>query len=183
MKLEKKILRGAVIEGYTVLMRAEAELLLTPEKSQIEQFYLSLSEKCMTWATEVRGEKLREDFLSLENVTEKAHFQARRYQLRMQCPWEDPPYTAIVCESILKGDDDSSRAYRRVSHVWNVEEECMLPPEQIVRMFCAGSQLKTVKFHPDGIYPENEMLVFFKNPGKNNDFLEVRRKIGKNGKK
>ena len=140
---------------------------------------ISLSEKCMTWATEVRGERLRELFSSLESVAEKAHFKTRQYQLRMRSPWQRMPYIAMVCESHLKEDGDFKDSYRRVSHVWNAEEETMLPMEQILKMFCVKNDSKTLGFHPDGVYPENDAIVFYKNEGKNNDFMEVRRNFGK----
>ena len=183
MELEKKILRGAVIEGYTVLMRAEAELLLPVGKRQMEAFYLSLSEKCMTWAVEVRGEQLRAEFLSLETPEKKAKFKTRQYRFFMQTPWENPPHVAILCESTLKGEEEALHAYRRVSHVWNTEEETMLPMDQIVGLFDKKSNLKKLRFRPDGVYPEEDTLVFYKNSRKDNDFMEVRRKFGKIGRK
>ena len=183
MDLEKKILRGAVIEGYTVLMKAEAELLLPSDKTQIEGFYLALSKKCMTWATEVRGEKLRELFLNLDGAVEKSHFLTRRYRFQMRCPWEYAPYAAILCESVLEDEDVPMGAFRRVSHVWNVDEETMLPQNQILHLLGIQKELKSVGFLPDGIYPENDTAVFYKNTSKSNQFMEVRRKIGKTGRK
>jgi len=89
MELEKKNLRGAVIEGYTVLMRAEAELLLPKEKKEIGDFYISLAKKCMAWAIEVRGEGLRAEFLAAKSSEERARFPTRHYRFSMRYPWSD----------------------------------------------------------------------------------------------
>ena len=183
MELEKKNLRGAVIEGYTVLMRAEAELLLPKEKKEIGDFYITLTKKCMAWAIEVRGEGLRAEFLAAKSSEERARFPTRHYRFSMRYPWSDGSYAAILCESVLRGESgDSTHAFRRVSHVWNTEEEQMLPTEQILRLFYVRNESFRSGFKADGVYPENGMLVFYKNATKDSAFMEKRLDFGKNGK-
>ncbi len=183
MELEKKILRGAVIEGYTVLMRAEAELLLPCGHIEICNFYSLLAEKCMTWAIEVYGEKRRALFLDLQDLSERTRFKTAHYRFRMREPWYKDEHMAIVCESFLKGDtSEGESSYRRISHVWNVAEETILPISLIKELFSCRMDSRRIGFKADGVYPENEELVFYKNASQKNDFMEKRWNFGRNGK-
>ena len=183
MELERKILRGAVIEGYTVLMRAEAELLLPQEYAAICDFYSLLAEKCMAWAIEVYGEGRRAAFLELKDSMERARFKMAKYRFLMRYPWHGDEHTAIVCESFLDGETNEKRcSYRRISHVWNVREETLLPLSQIGELFSIKVDARRIGFRADGAYPENGALVFYKNASQRNDFMEKRWDFGKNGK-
>ena len=183
MEYDNKSFRGAVIEGYQVLLRAEASLLLPREKTQIAEFYTSLAEKCIQWATEVYGETVRKEFLGLSSDSDRARFSTRRYRFSMRYPWVGREYVAVLCESFLDGEKKRERgAYRRTSHVWSLSEELMLPIPQILKLFGMQGALRKISFRPDGVYPDGGELVMFKNPVKNTDFLENRREIGKIGK-
>ena len=158
-------LRATVREGYQVLLRAEAELVLPEGKDVISNYYRLLSEKCMTWATEVYGERIRSEFLSLEDLHDRALWRAQKYRFMMRIPWQSEHYMAILCESYLLGQrQETQNSYHRLSHVWNLDEESILPIGQILELFGCGIQLRELPFVPEGVYPEGEKLIFYKNP-------------------
>lgn len=158
-------LTATVREGYQVLLRAEAELVLPKGKDVIGNYYRLLSDKCMTWATEVYGERIRRDFLSLDDLHDRALWRAQKYRFLMRIPWQNEHHAAILCESYLLGQRGSvENSYHRLSHVWNLEEQSILPVAQILNLFGCGIKLKDLPFVPQGVYPEGEELIFYKNP-------------------
>ena len=160
-------LRATVREGYQVLLRAEAELVLPEGKEVMSKYYRLLANKCMSWATEVYGERIRSDFLSLEDLHDRALWRAQKYRFSMRIPWQNEHYVAILCESYLLGQrSEKQNSYHRLSHVWNIEEESILPIGQILGLFGCGIRLRELPFAPDGVYPEGEELIFYKNPTK-----------------
>lgn len=182
MNMEKKELCATVREGYQILMRAKAEWEVPIEKEKIADFYQRLAEKCMLWASEVHGEMLRKNFLSLEEIREKSQFGTQEYQLRIYMIWSSDEYAAFVCESWLRGKVEGfKKGYHRISHVWNLTEQTALPFSQILKRFETVEQDYVVPFVPDGIYPEKDELVFFKNATETKSFLEEKktRKVDK----
>ena len=158
-------LAATVREGYQVLLRAEAELLLPDGKEVIGNYYRLLLDKCMSWVTEVYGERIRRDFLSLEDLHDRALWRAQKYRFLMRIPWQNEHHAAILCESYLLGQRGSvENSYHRLSRVWNLDEESILPMAQILNLFGCGIQLKELPFRPDGVYPDGEELIFYKNP-------------------
>ena len=172
-------LRATVREGYQVLLRAEAELVLPEGKDVIEKYYRLLSEKCMSWATEVYGERIRQDFLSLEDLHDRALYRAQRYRFLMRIPWQNEHHIAILCESYLLGQrQQSENSYHRLSHVWNLDEESILPIPQILEMFACGMKMRELPFVPDGVYPDGEQLIFYKNPTQNTPLTQKKSPFG-----
>ena len=158
-------LGATVREGYQVLLRAEAEILLPEGKDIIGNYYRLLANKCMSWATEVYGERIRNDFLSLEDLHDRALWRAQKYRFLMRIPWQSEHHIAILCESYLLGQHrDVQNSYHRLSHVWNLEEESILPISQILELVSCNIHLRDLPFVPDGVYPEGEELIFYKNP-------------------
>jgi hypothetical protein len=154
-----------VSEGYQVLLRAEAEIVLPEGKDVITNYYRLLANKCMSWATEVYGERIRRDFLSLEDLHDSALWRAQKYRFLMRIPWQSEHHIAILCESYLLGQyQDVKNSYHRLSHVWNLDEESILPISQILELFECGIHVRELPFVPDGVYPEGEELIFYKNP-------------------
>ena len=182
MFMEKKESRIVVREGFQILLRAESELLLPTGKEKIDWFYEKISETCMNWAHKVHGEKLRREYLSLEDTREKSQFRTQRYRLSMRCPWEEGKWIALLCESTLTGQwKNPQKSYHRISHVWNVEEELLLPHAQILETFGVKLGKNQLPFRPDGIYPEGNEMVFFRNADEKKHFLEssIPRSTGK----
>ena len=158
-------LGATVREGYQVLLRAEAEILLPEGKDIIGNYYRLLANKCMSWATEVYGERIRNDFLSLEDLHDRALWRAQKYRFLMRIPWQSEHHIAILCESYLLGQHrDVQNSYHRLSHVWNLEEESILPISQILELVSCNIHLRDLPFVPDGVYPEGKELIFYKNP-------------------
>ena len=158
-------MRSTVREGYQVLLRAEAELVLPEGKDVIKKYYELLANKCMTWATEVYGERIRSKFLSLEDLHERALWRAQKYRFLMRIPWQSEHHMAILCESYLPGRrEETQNSYHRISHVWNLVEESILPLGQVLELFGCGIKKRELPFVPDGVYPEGEELIFYKNP-------------------
>ena len=158
-------IRSTVREGYQVLLRAEAELVLPEGKDVIKKYYELLANKCITWATEVYGERIRSEFLSLEDLHERALWRVQKYRFSMRIPWQSEHHMAILCESYLLGrKEERQSSYQRLSHVWNLSEESILPMGQVLELFGGGIKKRELPFLPDGIYPEGEELIFYKNP-------------------
>ena len=158
--------RGACVrEGYQVLLRAEAELVLPEGKDVIGNYYRLVAGKCISWATEVYGERIRNDFLSLEDLHDRALWRVQKYRFLMRIPWKNEHYMAILCESYLLGQrQEVQNSYHRLSHVWNLDEESILPIPQILELFESGIRVGELPFVPDGVYPEDGELIFYKNP-------------------
>ena len=164
MKWKKKELHGTVREGYQILLRAQAELMLPVDRERMRRFYWDLGQACMSWIREVHGERLQRSFRELESVREKSRFHAGRYRFRMSVPWECPPYVAVVCESELTGELVGPQGgYRRISGVWNCEEELLLPVRQILQLTGCRLSGAAFPFRPDGVYPQGRELVAFRN--------------------
>ena len=175
IEMAKEERRASVREGYQILLRAKAELILPIAQAEIARYYSELANKCMEWATEVEGERLRREFLALEDTRDRARFRMREYRFTMRCVWESEDAVAILCESYLRGQASvPDRSYHRLSHVWNVGEQTILPARQILSKFGLSRIPGEVCFRPDGIYPEGETLVFFQNPKEKQPFAEVR---------
>lgn len=186
MKLEKTERHGTVREGYQILLRADAELLLPEDKPLMRAFYERMGETCMTWAQAIHGESLRKEFLSLDGIREKSQFGTQRYDFRMRCVWEAGAFAAILCESELLGQwREPQKSYHRISHVWNTEEELVLPFPQILDRFGVRLPKNRLPFRPDGVYPEGDQMVFFRNVTEHTPFLEKKlpRNVNKNPQK
>ena len=165
MNLTTQKSSATVREGYQVLLRAEAELIHPEGKDVIQKYYQLLADKCMSWAIGVHGERLRKDFLSLEDLHDRALWRAQKYRFCMRIPWQSEHHIAILCESYLLGQrQEVQNSYHRLSHVWNLDEESILPIGQILELFACGIHVRDLPFSPDGVYPEGEELVFYKNP-------------------
>ena len=181
MELEKRVLHASTVEGYRVLLRAEAELLLPREYARISAFYLALAEKCISWITEVTGERIRARYLQLPTTLGMARFRTCSYRFRMRWIETDARHSVILCESELDGAEESA-VYRRLAHVWYLTEETILPHSQVLRLYAQKKQVRAIGFRPDGVYPEDGALVFFKNATPSQKFLEKKYAIYGDGK-
>ncbi len=181
MDTERVELHDAVREGYQLLLRADAVLALPRAHEQIAAYYRALAQKCMEWICGVYGERVRQEFLALADVRDKARFRTRQYRFSMQCVWEREALVAFLCESTLAGDGvDATLARRRTAQLWRIDEEQILPREQIEGLFLEGKRKARPPFSPDGMYPCGVELIFFKNPTKKTPGAEWRAPIGKN---
>ena len=172
-------LAATVREGYQVLLRAEAELVLPEGKDVIGNYYRLLTDKCMSWATEVYGERLRNEFFALEDLHDRALWRAQKYRFLMRIPWQNEHYMAILCESYLLGQrTEKQNSYHRLSHVWNLDEESILPIPQILELLGGGIQIRELPFVPDGVYPDGEELIFYKNPTTESPILQSKSPFG-----
>ncbi len=175
MELERLTKRACVVEGYQVLLRAEADVVYPKEREVIESFYKRLTEKCMAWATDVHGAELRNRFSAVDESSERSRFGIQSYRLSVRCVWETEEHAAILCESRLTGTrGEKTNGYHRMSHVWNLSEQTMLPLSQIFGLFGEWSHKRKLPFVPDGIYPEGENLVLFRNARNGESFSEIK---------
>lgn len=173
MITETQELKASTREGYQILLRAEARLLLPVGKPKICDFYQRLARTCVSWAEEIHGERLRREFCALETVREKSRFRTQYYRFCMYSPWEEGRYAVILCESELTGQwEEIHNSYHRISHVWDVEEELLLPPSQILSAFGVNLSRDMLPFRPDGIYPTEDGIVLFRNPTPSSVFIE-----------
>ncbi len=162
---------AAVREGYQLLLRADAEWSIPEGKTRIGDFYRRMSDACIKWAAEAEGEKIRKDYLSLESNRDRARVRLATYRLSCLPIFERSPYVAWVCESILQ--NGAERKIIRMSQVWNVEEETLLPIRQILEVFRVKRSCKRPPFRPDGVYPLGDELVFFKNADQKDEAKEM----------
>ena len=173
LTIEKSELHATVREGYQLLLRADAELYLPIDRPKMLDFYKRMAETCMRWAREVYGEGLRKSFAELESIRERSQFRTQRYRLCIHTPWQEGQYAVFLCESELLGQwREPQKSYHRISHVWNTEEELILPFSQILRNFGLRLTKDMMPFHPDGIYPTEKEMVFFRNVSDHTPFLE-----------
>lgn len=173
METEQKMLRSTVREGYQVLLRAEAELLLPLQGERMRSFYCRLGEVCMHWAVEIEGGRLRAAYRALESLRERSSFRTGSYRLQMRIPWEAGELVAILCESELRGESLPARTgLHRTAQVWDRKEELILPPRQVLSRLAPWMEKRMLPFHPDGCYPQGEGLVLFRNPSHGGAFLE-----------
>ena len=173
MNFEARKIQKTVREGYQILLRARAELLLPAEKEEICRYYVTLAEKCMQWAVEVHGTLLQKQFLALETAVEKARFQTERYLFSMRCVTQTEEHLVLLCESWLHTQEGKD-GYHRISHVWNLDEETVLPFSQILEAFGVRLKRRSLPFLPDGIYPTENEMIFYKNPTAEASFSEFR---------
>lgn len=175
MTLEQVSQRAIVREGFQILLRAEAELLLPKDQAKIRDFYERMAHTCMTWAETIYGERLRGEFLTCDSIRERSQVRTQRYRLTMRSPWENERLWAVVCESTMTGEWlPVQKRYHRISHVWNLEEETVIPIEQITELFSMHVEKHALSFRPDGVYPEGSDMVFFRNASDQTSFLECR---------
>jgi hypothetical protein len=172
MDFEGVVWKESVREGYVVLLRAEMKLLLPTKQAKIRDFYQKTARACLSWACEVWGGQLKSAFCALDNRS-RGHFHTRHYRFTMRIAWECAPYISILCESERDGTNGSKGLYR-IAHLWNEEEETVLPPKQILHIFRPKLAKNELSFSPDGIYREQNEIVIFKNPTSKNEFLEAR---------
>ncbi len=160
MLTESVLHKTAVTEGYRVLLQAEVSLILPSDYPQICKFYRAVGEKCLAWAVEIVGERLRRAFLSLDTVRERSRFATRQYRLSVAPVWEKGNHAAFLCRSFLPDDAiPPDRREHRMVQVWCLPEETALPLSEVRTLF----DCRHLPFRPDGIYPEGGELVVFRN--------------------
>ncbi len=164
MDMERVELHGAVREGYQILLRADATLLLPQAYERIATYYRALGQACMDWILDVYGECVRGRFLALEDVRDMARFGTCRYRFSMKCTWETDAYAAFLCETELIGDgvEDALRK-RRAAQVWSLEGEQILPVAEVRRLLGVPKRVHP-PFSPDGVCLRDGALIFYKNP-------------------
>lgn len=174
MELEWAEEKRSVREGYVVLLRAHAELLL-PDASYpvIRSFYQRIAEACMSWTVEVFGERVRAHFLSLADIREKSRFRTLQYRFRMRSPWQNDSHITLLCES-ERTELDGTVDFFRICHTWNIEEETVLPLGQILPLIETRFSKKELPFLPDGIYREGDHVVVYQNKTSVHPYLEAK---------
>ena len=170
-RLETKHL--TVREGYQILLRADAALALPEDLDRIAQYYQYTGNACLHWAQEIEGSRLRQTYLALESNREKSRFRPSGYRLECRPVWESGMYAAWVCQSELRGQNGEPFV-RRMAQVWNLAEQTLLPPGQILRLCRLHGRKKRPPFRPDGVYPQEGELIFFQNADLGNPVREFR---------
>ena len=173
MEWEERSLQRSVREGYTVLLRAKAKLLLPQSCNEIRQFYERCAEAGLAWAEEVYGERVRADFLGREGIVQRSQFRTHLYCFDMQIPWQELPLVAILCES-QRGVLGTPFDRFCIAHVWNLDEQTVLPKKQALQALGANARRRDIPFRYDGFYREGDKLVIFQNPTAKSKFLEAR---------
>jgi hypothetical protein len=69
---------------------------------------------------------------------------------------------------------EPQKSYHRISHVWNLDEQLILPDSEILRGFGLRLTRNMLPFRPDGIYPCGDKMVFFRNVTEHLPFVERR---------
>ena len=172
MELEQIRVRRSIRAGFQVVLRVEGSLEIPKEESSIRAFYQRFWEFSLA-RTEEYGEKLKERYHTLTDTKERAQFRMQTYRLQVRCCYEDADHAAFLCEGILTGHwNGAEESYWRHSYVWHFGEQTLLPLAQILEHFSSHLSLRSLPFLPDGIYPEGESLVLFRNVTPSTPFLE-----------
>ena len=161
LELYTETLREVVREGYRVLLTAEAEIVLPVGMERIEQFYQRMCRACLEWVKQAEGERLRREYLCMEDPMERARMRGARYALRCTPVYDDGVYAAWECNSTLQSSRGLPRE-RRMAQVWQLAEQTGLPFSQILQAFPTDPRGRP-PFRPDGVYPKGEELLFFRN--------------------
>jgi hypothetical protein len=165
--------RTAVREGYRSILQTDSQLTLPTAWERIRAFYLRMGESCLRWAEQAEGERLRGQYLALEDHSQRARFRTGQYRLRCQPVWEEFSYLSYLCRSEFEADGAVIR--RVMAQVWNTEEQTLLPMSQVLRIFPTVTPKKRPPFRPDGVYVLGGELVFYRNgDGKGSEVLEFR---------
>lgn len=173
MQLEHAQLNAVVRQEYQVLLRAHASLQLPMEHMYIRDFYTALGQRCLHWAKNTLGEQLRAAYLKMEDVREKSRMRTVFYRLEMRVTPGTALHWVVLCESSLSGNAVTmGNWYYRLAHVWNIEEETILPSAQVMRLFSSQLSVRKLPFPPDGIYPQDGHLIFYRNQTAAHPFLE-----------
>lgn len=180
MDLEQMEEKRSVREGYVVLLRANAELLM-PNVSYavMRSFYQRIADACMSWTVEVFGERVRSHFLSLSDIREKSRFRTLQYRFRMRVPWQNDSHITLLCES-ERVELDGTVDFYRICHTWNIEEQTILPLGQILPLVDARFSKKELPFLPDGAFREGDCIVVYQNKMPTHPFIEAKLPINKN---
>lgn len=172
LNLTKETLHKNVCEDCRVLLRVDAELLLPSEYEKISDFYRRTGEACMEWVIGAEGERLRAHYLSLEDHIERARTRTASYHLRITPVWERDGYAAFVCRSVLSSVG-TAPSERVMAQLWNLSEQTALPLRQVLRL-CPPAEREKPPFRPDGVYPQGDTLVFYKNEREKQTVTEFR---------
>ena len=172
LHVTKETLHKNVCEDYRVLLRADAELLLPSAYEKIADFYRRVGDACMEWVIGGEGERLRARYLSLEDHMERARVRTVCYHLRVIPVWETEDHAAFVCRSTLSASGETPSEYV-MSQLWNLSEQTVLPSRQVLRL-CPPAERQRPPFRPDGVYPQGDFLVFYKNERETQTAIEFR---------
>ncbi|MBQ8431915.1 MAG: hypothetical protein IJX28_03430 [Clostridia bacterium] len=173
MELEQITVRRAVRVGYQILLRIQINLLLPTNATAIRDFYQTMADGCLRWAEEDYGAQLKAAYQALEDPREKAQQRMQKYHFQMRQCYEADTYIAFLCEGMLTGRwNGAGEGYWRASYVWNKSEQTLLPPSQILALFSDRLSIKRLPFRPDGVYPDGEELIFFRNVTHSTPFEE-----------
>ena len=162
----------AVREGYRSLLTADSELRLPVGYPRICDYYRRVGEACVRWAEKAEGERLRQQYLAMEDHRDRARFRTARYRICCEAVWEETPYVTYLCRSTLQMETGVTQ--RIMAQVWNLEEETMLPMSEILKRFPVQPPKTKPPFRPDGIYPLARELVFYRNGDGKRAFAEHR---------
>ncbi len=175
MQLEHSQLNAVVRQEYQVLLRAHASLQLPTEQMYMRDFYTTLGQRCIHWAKNELGEQLCTAYLELEDIRERARMRTVFYRLEMKVAPCTAQHWVVLCESSLSGNAVTmGNWYYRLAHVWNIEEETILPSAQVMRLFSSQLSVRKLPFPPDGIYPQDGYLIFYRNQTAFHPFSEER---------
>ncbi len=160
MEWKKETRRGAVREGYRVLLRCEIEMTLPLEHGRICDYYRRVAEACLRWAEEVTGERRRAEY-RLAEPREQERMQTAHHGLTIAPAWWNEELLAMVCNSFLTEAAGVKR--QRLAAAWLLSEETILPPKQLMERLGLGAMPRELPFRPDGLYPVREGLLFYRN--------------------
>ena len=151
----------AIREGYRSILTADSELWMPTEYPRICEYYRRVGESCVKWVETSEGERLRRNYLELEDHGERGRFPTARYQICCQPVWAESVYVTFLCRSVFQFGGEHTQ--RLMAQVWNLGEQTLLPMGQILKHFPVKPMKKRLPFRPDGVYPLEGEVVFYRN--------------------
>lgn len=170
LSYEREVRHAAVREGYRSLLKADAELQLPKEYDRICDYYRRVGEACMKWVEAAEGERLRTSYLALDDHRERARFLTAQYRLLCAPVWENEAYVSYRCHSVFQWNGE--KIERVMAQVWCMEEQTLLPMRQILKRFAPPKCAKRPPFRPDGVYPAQGELIFYRNGREKSSYEE-----------
>ena len=167
---EREERHAVVREGYRSLLKADSELHIPKEYGQICDYYRRVSEACMKWVEAAEGERLRTAYLALDDHRERARFSTAQYRLLCEPVWETDTYVSYRCYSVFRWNGE--KIERLMAQVWCIEEQTLLPMRQILKQFAPPKCAKRPPFRPDGVYPVQGELIFYRNGREKSSYEE-----------
>ena len=132
METEICTARKLVCQDFQILLHAEVEIPVPKNYPRIRSFYETLSDTILRWAAEQEGERLRKEYLA-KDVRERARYRTKILRVQGETLQAEQGWYALVCRAKRIGQTEAESTC--ALHIWNLSEQTLLPPAEILSRF------------------------------------------------